>query len=117
MEWIIGVVVLFLIWRLFFANTSQSVLIDRDIHRAYLAEKTGKIGVKSELDYTRCREYAMEKGAEERRENGKTSIDIEKMIDGVKHNVSFYLRPDKKANVLVTNIETVERTIKKILDI
>lgn len=113
MEWFIGLFILYFIWRIFFANTSQKAVIDRDIHRAYLAEQTGQIGIKSELAYTRYKEYAIDRGAEERHENGKTSIGVEKKINEIRHRIDFYLRPNGKANVLVNNIESVENELKE----
>lgn len=84
MEWIIGLIVTYyLIWRVFFATATEEALIKKEISNAsYIAGDR----YKTDIFYSYCVDFANRRNAFE----SDYAISFEMLIDGVKHNITFF---------------------------
>ena len=83
MEWLIGIVVVYLIWRLFFATATEESLIQKEIGNAWYI--SGEI-YHIDIFYSYCEDFAKRRNASG---NGN-SISFEMLIDGVKNKITFF---------------------------
>lgn len=83
MEWIIGLVVIYLIWRIFFATATEESLIKKEISNAsYISGELYHI----DIFYSHCEDFAKRRNAY----GDGNSISFEMLIDGVKHTITFF---------------------------
>jgi len=83
MEWIIGLIILYLIWRIFFASAAEEDLIKKEISNAYY-----NLGEQYHVDifYSHCEDFAKKRNAY----GDADSISFEMLIDRVNHTITFF---------------------------
>lgn len=83
MEWIVGLILVYLIWRIFFATATEESLIKTEISNAsYITGERYHI----DIFYSHCEDFAKRRNAF----GDDNFISFEMLIDGVKHKVTFY---------------------------
>lgn len=83
MEWLIGIIVIYLIWRIFFATATEEKLIKKEISNAsYISGEIYTI----DIFYSHCRDFANRRNGYET----DNSISFEMLIDGVRHKITFF---------------------------
>ena len=83
MEWLVGLIVVYLIWRIFFATGTEESLIKKEISNAsYICGEVYHL----DLSYSYCKDFANRRKAYE----NHNSISFEMLIDGEKHKVTFF---------------------------
>lgn len=112
MEWFIGIFVIYLIWRIFFAKGTEAALIQKEIVNIYMT-KPGEM-YNSSLPYDTYKEYAKDRGNEELVwERGGGSISCEQqMLSGEKVLVSI-TKNRQNGNAIVT-VEEFEKLKERL---
>lgn len=83
MEWLIGIIVIYLIWRIFFAAATEEKLIKKEISNAsYISGKMYTI----DIFYSHCEDFAKRRNAY----GDGNSISFEMLIDGDKNKITFF---------------------------
>lgn len=83
MEWLIGLVVIYLIWRIFFATSTEESLIKKEISNAsYISGEIYHI----DIFYSHCEDFAKRRNAY----GDEYSKIFEMLIDGIRHKVTFF---------------------------
>ncbi len=81
--WFIGLIVVYLIWRIFFATGTEERLIKKEISNAsYISGEMYHV----DISYSYFKDFANRRKAHE----DYNSISFEMLVDGEKHKVTFF---------------------------
>lgn len=117
MEWIIGIIVVFVIWKLLGNGPVSDAYIQKEIVNIYLNKRNQWYS--SNLSYENYRNYAIARDNEEdiERDGGKSIVVEHKLLDGTVIKVLVLRnRRNGKADIIVKTIDDIRKEGKDLME-
>lgn len=117
MEWIIGIIVVFVIWKLLGNGPVSDAYIQKEIVNIYLNKRNQWYS--SNLSYENYRNYAIARDNEEdiERDGGKSITVEHKLLDGTVIKVLVLRnRRNGKADIIVKTIDDIRKEGKALME-
>lgn len=115
MEWIIGLVIIYLIWRIFFARGSEEALVQRELADVY-SKYPGEY-IESKLIYERYRDYGLRRGGEESSMDGggkSISFNVKVFSGETVYVLVMQNKRNNKATLLLIDVEKRQEYVSEI---
>jgi len=115
MEWLIILIIIYLIWRVFFANSQVNGYIEEELIKIYNTKDEEKM-FESYFFYDSYKNYAIRKGEIEQINGINTFIEFQENFNGEIYIFRFFKSNySGKAYINMTNMSKFEKKIQKMV--
>lgn len=117
MEWLIGLVVVYFVWRIFFARGTENTLIQKELVEIYMNNPNEYI--QSKYNYSNYKDYAERRGSTESntRNSGRMINFQQKMLSGETVLVTASESMNsRKARIFIENYDDIKKEHEEYID-